>query len=194
MSSDFLSRPFDIEDYGIVYAHAQKNLGPAGVTVVLLRDDLLARIRGTVPAMLDYREHVRAKSIYNTPPVFSIYVTHLVMRWLRYEVGGLQAMNALNCAKAALLYSVLDANPGFYRGHAAINDRSLMNVTFRLPSLDLERRFLKNAQAVGLYGLEGHRTLGGIRSSLYNAVTIQAVEALCGFMEDFCRLHASEAA
>lgn len=190
MSSDFLSRPFNAEDFGIVYAHAQKNLGPAGVTVVVIRDDLVERVPEGVPAMLDYRQHVRMDSIYNTPPVFSIYVTMLVARWLRHKVGGLAAMDAMNRVKAATLYAALDDSGGFYRGHAAVRDRSLMNVAFRLPTPELEQKFLREAQACGLHGLGGHRSLGGIRASIYNAVSQDSVDALSAFMCDFQQQHA----
>jgi len=185
MSSDFMSRPVDIERFALVYAHAQKNLGPAGVTVVVLRDDVLESVPEGLPAMLDYREHARAGSIYNTPPVFAIYVTMLVSRWLREEIGGLDAMAAINCRKAELLYETIDASGGFYRGHAAPGSRSPMNVAMTLPSEELERKFLSMARQAGFYGLEGHRTLGGIRASLYNAVTVEAVEELCSFMRFF---------
>jgi phosphoserine aminotransferase len=194
MSSDFLSRPFDVERFGLIYAHAQKNLGPAGVTVVILRDDILDRAPNNLPAILDYREHVRMGSIYNTAPVFSIYVTMLVTRWLRYEVGGLSAMSGINTAKALRLYRTIDSSQGFYRGHAARRDRSLMNVVFYLPNRHLEEQFLAEAEAAGLYGLAGHRSLGGIRASLYNAVSPEAVATLCSFMEFFRQSHLAEPA
>jgi len=143
--------------------------------------------------MLDYREHARAGSIYNTPPLFAIYVTMLVTRWLRDEIGGLDAMAALNSRKAELLYETIDASGGFYRGHAAPGNRSQMNVVLTLPSEELERKFLRMAGAAGFYGLAGHRTLGGIRASIYNAVTVPAVEALCSFMRFFRDCHAGEA-
>ncbi|MBV9504069.1 MAG: 3-phosphoserine/phosphohydroxythreonine transaminase [Acidobacteriia bacterium] len=185
MSSDFLSRPFDASPFALIYAHAQKNLGPAGVTVVIVREDILERVPDNLPAMLDYREHACMGSIYNTAPVFAIYVTMLVTRWLRDSVGGLEEMEAINRAKAAELYQAIDASQGFYRGHAAPEARSLMNVVFSLLSPKLEQRFLAQAESAGLYGLAGHRSLGGIRASLYNAVTPAAVHALCGFMEFF---------
>lgn len=187
MSSDFLSRPIEGERYGLIYAHAQKNIGPAGVTVVLLRDELLQQAREPQPSFLDYRAQVRAHSILNTPPVFAIYVVLLVTRWLRDEIGGLAAMDRINRAKTELIYRVVDDSDGFYRGHAAIPDRSLMNVAFRLPSPELEQEFLAAAQAAGLSGLKGHRAIGGMRASLYNAVTLEAAERLAGFMEDFRR-------
>ncbi len=185
MSSDFLSRPVDMDRFALVYAHAQKNLGPAGVTVVVMRDEVLENVPEGLPAMLDYREHARAESVYNTPPVFAIYVTMLVTRWLRDEIGGLAAMAAINRRKAELLYETIDASGGFYHGHADPASRSQMNVALTLPSEDLQRKFLRMASAAGFYGLEGHRTLGGIRASLYNAVTVPAVEALCSFMRFF---------
>ncbi len=194
MSSDFLSRPFDVSRFGLVYAHAQKNLGPAGVTVVVIHDDLLQRIPDNLPSMLDYRSHVEAGSIYNTAPVFAIYVTMLVTRWLREEIGGVEAMQVLNAAKAARLYAAIDNSDGFYQGHAATEDRSLMNVAFRLPTPELEQKFLELAEIAGYYGLAGHRSLGGVRASLYNAVTLEAVESLCKFMGFFHDCHRDEVA
>lgn len=185
MSSDFLSRPIDARRFGLIYAHSQKNLGPAGVTLVLLHEDLLARMRHDLPSMLDYHCHAEADSIFNTPPVFAIYVTVLVTRWLRDEIGGLEAMDRINRGKAATLYEAIDASDGFYRGHADAADRSLMNVSFRLPTPELEARFLATAEAAGMYGLGGHRSLGGVRASIYNAVTPDETAALHGFMEEF---------
>lgn len=193
MSSDFLSRPVDATRFGLIYAHAQKNLGPSGVTVVVIRDDLVRRTPDGLPSMLDYRCHAKAHSIYNTPPVFAIYVTMLVARWVRRTVGGLAAMDAINQAKAERLYGALDDSGGFYRGSAAIPDRSLMNVSFNLPTPALEAAFVREAEAAGLYGLEGHRSRGGLRASLYNAVTLEAVGALTAFMEDFRARHAATA-
>jgi phosphoserine aminotransferase len=185
MSSDFLCRPIEADRFDLIYAHAQKNLGPSGVTVVILRDDLLRRMPDDLPSMLDYRVQVEKGSIYNTPPVFAIYVCLLVTRWLLRDVGGLAAMAAINRAKAERLYAVLDESEGFYRGRAARPDRSWMNVVFSLPRPEMEAAFLREAEACGFHGLEGHRTLGGLRASLYNAVTLEAVEALCDFMRDF---------
>lgn len=187
MSSDFLSRPIDVDRFSLIYAHSQKNLGPAGVTLVLLRDELLQRTPDDLHTILDYRPHVAKRSIYNTPPVFAIYVTLLVTRWLRDEIGGLAAMEAINNAKAALLYQFLDESPDFYRQRAAVKDRSVMNVVFNLPTPELEQRFLQATEAAGFAGLSGHRTIGGVRASLYNAVTVDAVAALCEFMRDFQR-------
>ncbi|MBW4598018.1 MAG: phosphoserine transaminase [Brasilonema angustatum HA4187-MV1] len=185
MSSDFLSQPIAIERYALIYAHAQKNLGPAGVTVVLLRDDLVERIPSDLHTMLDYRTHIKSKSIYNTPPVFALYVIMQVSRWLRKDIGGLAKMAEINKAKAATLYKVLDESGGFYQGHAVQEWRSLMNVAFRLADRDLERLFLKTAVENGFYGLDGHRSIGGLRASLYNAVTQSGVETLAAFMVDF---------
>lgn len=185
MSSDFLAQAFDVSQYALIYAHAQKNLGPSGVTVVLLRDALLADVPKTLHSMLDYRVHVAQGSIYNTPPVFSIYVVLLVTRWLLHEVGGLDAMQRINAQKAQRLYRCIDADAGFYRCRAARQNRSTMNAVFQLPDPALERCFLREAEAAGFYGLEGHRAVGGIRASLYNAVSLEAVDALCGFMKAF---------
>jgi phosphoserine aminotransferase len=192
MSSDFLSRPVDASDYGLIYAHAQKNLGPSGVTVVVVHDDIVRRTPDGLPSMLDYRCHAAARSVYNTPPVFAIYVTMLVARWLRREIGGLAAMEAINQAKAARLYAAIDGSDGFYRGSAPVADRSLMNVVFDLPTPALEEQFLREADEAGFYGLEGHRTRGGIRASLYNAVTEKAVGRLTEFMDEFCVRQAGE--
>ncbi len=189
MSSDFLSRPCEAERFGLIYAHAQKNIGPAGVTVVLIRDDLLPTLPEGLPGFLDFKVHAAAHSNYNTPPVFAIYVTLLVTRWLRDDIGGLVAMDAINRRKAELLYEVLDASAGFYRGRAAAADRSLMNVSFTLPTPELEQAFLSESAAAGFSGLNGHRSVGGLRASLYNAVSPEAVTALAGFMDDFRKMH-----
>jgi phosphoserine aminotransferase len=192
MSSDFLSRPHDVDQFGIIYAHAQKNLGPAGVTAVLIRNDIVDRVPTGLPSMLDYREHARMGSIYNTPPVFAIYVTMLVTRWLLDEIGGLDAMGSINRRKAATLYQYIDQSRGFYRPRVTGVDRSLMNVTFRLATPALEAEFVELAESHCLYGLGGHRTVGGIRASLYNAVSQEAVETLCEFMSWFQNTHQDE--
>ncbi len=189
MSSDFLSRPSEAERFSLIYAHAQKNLGPAGVTVVVVRDSLLQNSPTHLPAFLDYHSHIKAHSNYNTPPVFAIYVVLLVTRWLLRDIGGVGNMARINQAKAALLYGLLDQSEGFYRGHADPADRSLMNVAFNLASPEMEKRFLADALAAGFHGLAGHRSLGGIRASLYNAVTLSAVEELAQFMTDFRKQH-----
>jgi phosphoserine aminotransferase len=185
MSSDFLSQPIDANRFDLMYAHAQKNLGPAGVTIVILRHELLQHVPDGLPEYLDYRTHLAARSIYNTPPVFAIYVMLLVTRWLRDEIGGLAKMADINRDKAALLYRAIDDSAGFYQGWADIKDRSLMNVVFRLPSVELEAKFLQQAEVEGFSGLAGHRSLGGIRASIYNAMTLEAVQSLAGFMQNF---------
>jgi len=185
VSSDFLSRPIDVARYGLLYAGAQKNAGPAGVTVVIVRDDLLGRIPEGLPSILDYRTYVEHGSRYNTPPVFGIYIVMLITRWLRDEIGGLEEMHVRNRDKANLLYQILDEAPAFFRGHAQTDARSLMNVTFRLPSEDLESRFIAEAAEQGLVELKGHRSVGGIRASIYNAMPHEGVEALAAFMREF---------
>lgn len=182
-SSDILSRPIAVEKYALVYAGAQKNMGPSGVTLVILRDDLLARIPEGLHTMLDYRTHVEAKSLYNTPNTFGIYIIMLVCKWLK-EKGGLEGMHRENEAKAQILYDAIDVTD-FYRGHADPDSRSLMNITFRLPSEELEKQFAKEATAAGLDGLKGHRSVGGIRASVYNAFPREGVEALVSFMKEF---------
>ncbi|MCK9200128.1 MAG: phosphoserine transaminase [Gallionella sp.] len=196
MSSDFLSRPCEAERYSLIYAHAQKNIGPAGVTVVLVRDELLPdRTQGNanadLPGFLNYRSHIQAHSNFNTPPVFAIYVVLLVSRWLLNEIGGVARMAGINHNKAELLYRMLDGSDDFYRGRAAVQDRSMMNVVFNLPSPEMERRFISDALEAGFSGLAGHRAIGGIRASIYNALTLSAVEQLAGFMEDFRRAHSA---
>jgi phosphoserine aminotransferase len=182
-SSDILSRPIPAEKYALIYAGAQKNMGPSGVTVVILRDDLLGRIPDGLPTMLDYRTHVENKSLYNTPNTFGIYILALVCKWLKGK-GGLEGMQRENEEKAGILYDAIDATD-FYRGHADADSRSLMNVTFRLPSEELEKQFTKEATAEGLDGLKGHRSVGGIRASIYNAFPREGVEALVSFMKEF---------
>jgi phosphoserine aminotransferase len=186
-SSDILSRPVPIADYGLIYACAQKNAGPAGVTVVIIRDDLVERSCQSLPGILSYRAFAENNSLYNTPCVFGIYVMMLVTRWLLDEVGGLAEMAQQNAAKAGILYDVLDGSDGFYCGHADRNCRSTMNVTFRLPNDELEKRFLKAAEAQQLFQLKGHRSVGGIRASIYNALPLEGVEKLAGVMRDFRR-------
>jgi phosphoserine aminotransferase len=186
-SSDFLSRPLPIERYGLLYAGAQKNAGSAGLTVAIVREDLLERIPDGLPTMLDYRAHAEHRSLYNTPPVLAIDVLALVTRWVRDEVGGLEKMAERNREKAALLYEAIDASHGFYRGHAAPVARSLMNVTFRLLSEELEAAFLAEAAGRGLVELRGHRSVGGIRASIYNAMPLEGVRALAELMQSSYR-------
>ena len=188
-SSDILSRPLPLERCAMIYAGAQKNLGPAGLTLAAVRRDLLERAAPSLPAMFDYRRLAEARSLLNTPPVFAIYVTLLVTRWIRDEIGGLEEMARRNRTKARTLYQVLDESGGFYRGHALPESRSHMNVTWRLPDTELEARFLARARAAGFSGLGGHRSIGGLRASLYNAVSPESVRALAGFMEEFQRCH-----
>jgi phosphoserine aminotransferase len=184
-SSDMFSRPIDVSKHALIYAGAQKNLAPAGVTLVIIRDDMVKRSPATLATMLSYKVHVENQSMYNTPPVFAIYVMRLVMKWLLRQ-GGLGAVEKLNARKAARLYAEIDRS-GFYRGHAQKDSRSRMNITFRLPSEDLEKKFAKEATAAGLDGLKGHRSVGGMRASLYNAFPEAGVEALVGFMQEFER-------
>ena len=186
-SSDILSRPIEVEKYGLIYAGAQKNIGPSGVTVVILREDLVQPTPPDLPTMLNYKTHIKDKSLYNTPNTFGIYVIGLVCDWLK-SLGGLAAMQRINEEKAALLYGAIDATD-FYRGHAAVDSRSRMNVTFRLPDEQLEKRFAQEAEAAGFIGLKGHRSVGGLRASIYNAFPREGVEALVSFMQEFERLH-----
>jgi phosphoserine aminotransferase len=187
MSSNFLSRPVETGRYGLIYAGAQKNAGPAGVAIVIVREDLLARSGDDLPSMLDYRTYAAHHSLYNTPPVFAIYVVMLVTRWLREEVGGLEKMGALNMEKASLLYDAIDGSDGFYRGHAQPAGRSRMNVTWRLPTEERERAFLAEANERGLVELKGHRSVGGLRASIYNAMPLEGVQELREFMDAFRR-------
>ncbi len=184
MSSDFLSRPIDVRSFGLIYAGAQKNLGPAGCAVVIIRKDLLERCPPDVPIFFRYKTHAAEKSLYNTPPTFTIYIIMLVTRWLLAQ-GGVKAIAERNRQKAAKLYAAIDASGGFYRGTAVPQDRSDMNVTWRLPSEELEEKFVKEAAARGLKGLKGHRSVGGIRASIYNAFPPAGVDALIEFMREF---------
>lgn len=189
-SSEFLSRPLPVADYGLIYACAQKNAGPAGVTVVILRDDLLERSNDNLPGYLNYRLHAEQNSLFNTPPTFAIYVLNLVTQWLLDEIGGLDKMHERNQRQAAMLYKTIDESDGFYSGHAQPNCRSLMNVTFRLPRDDLQAKFLSGGQELGLCNLKGHRSVGGIRASIYNAMPVAGVEKLRSFMRNFQSQHA----
>jgi phosphoserine aminotransferase len=184
MSSDILSRPVPVDRFGVIYAGAQKNLGPAGVTVVIVRDDLLARASERVPAYLTYRAHAGANSLYNTPPVFPIWVLSAVLEWIETE-GGVGAVATRNERKAQALYQAIDESDGFYRCPVGQQWRSTMNVVFRLPTEELEAQFVAEATASGMSGLKGHRSVGGIRASIYNAMPEAGVEALIAFMKDF---------
>ncbi len=186
-SSDMFSRPIDVSRYGLIYAGAQKNLGPSGVTLVIIRDDLLSRSTKALPTMLSYAVHAENGSMYNTPPCFGIYLMGLVARWAIAE-GGLTTIAARNERKAAKLYTEIDRT-GFYRGTAQPGSRSLMNVTFRLPSEELEKKFVNDATAAGLDGLKGHRSVGGMRASIYNAFPEEGVETLVEFMKEFERVN-----
>ena len=184
-SSDMFSGPIDVSKYALIYAGAQKNLAPAGLTLVIIREDMLQRTSKSLPTMLQYPVHAENGSMYNTPPVFAIYVMRLVLAWLLKQ-GGLTAIEKINRRKADKLYAAIDKT-GFYKGHAAPDSRSRMNVTFRLQSEELEKRFAKDATAAGLDGLKGHRSVGGIRASIYNAFPEDGVDALVQFMAEFER-------
>jgi phosphoserine aminotransferase len=186
MSSDFLSRPVKVAKYGLIYAGAQKNAGPAGVTIVLIRKELLERVPEGKPVMLDYRLLAEKNSLHNTPPVFSIYIVSLVLGWL-IEKGGLEGIARLNERKASLIYEAIDQSGGFFRGYVLPGDRSRMNVTFALPSPELDEAFVREARQRDLVGVKGHRSVGGLRVSIYNALPLDAVEVLVGFMTDFQR-------
>ncbi|TWT83089.1 Phosphoserine aminotransferase [Planctomycetes bacterium CA13] len=184
-SSDLLSRPLDINKYGIIYACAQKNAGPAGVTVVIIRRDLLDHAPANLPGYMTYKNHADGDSMWNTPPTFAVWALGKVARWLTDDIGGLAAMQAVNEQKAKLVYEVIDANSNFYKGHAKPDCRSKMNVTFNLPNDELLGRFVKEAASQDLASLKGHRSVGGIRASIYNAMPLEGAEALASFMKDF---------
>ena len=184
-SSDFLCRPAPIEKYGILFACAQKNAGPAGVTVVIIRDDLVERSPNSLPSMVNYKTLAGGKSLLNTPPTFAIYMVKLVTDWLLREIGGLEKMADINRCKAKLLYDVIDSSGGFYLGHAEPDSRSLMNVPFRLANTAHDEPFLKQAAERGLVELKGHRSVGGCRASIYNAMPVEGVQLLAQFMQEF---------
>jgi len=183
-SSDFLHKKIDINKYGLIYAGAQKNIGPAGVTVVIIRKDLLERSQDSLHAYMNYKIHVENDSMYNTPTTFGIYIAGLVFKWL-LNMGGLNEMYKRNVEKAKVLYDAIDASDGYYKGTTVKEDRSLMNLTFRLPNEQLEEKFIKEASAKNFSGLKGHRSVGGIRASIYNAFPKKGVEDLVEFMKDF---------
>lgn len=185
-SSDILSRPIDIRKYGLIYAGAQKNMGPSGVTLVIIRKDLLERSQDSLHTMLNYKIHAENDSLYNTPNTFGIYIIKLVTKWL-LGLGGLEEMYKINKKKAQLLYDCIDQSGGFYKGHAEEDSRSLMNVTFNLATEELEKKLIDEATKAGFSGLRGHRSVGGLRASIYNAFPIKGVEALVDFMKDFQR-------
>ncbi|MEP6946557.1 MAG: 3-phosphoserine/phosphohydroxythreonine transaminase [Acidobacteriota bacterium] len=184
MSSDILSKPLEIENYALIYAGAQKNIGPSGATVVIIRDEMLERVASGLPSVLDYRALALNNSMVNTPNTWAIYMIGLVCDWLG-EQGGLAAMEIRNNEKAAVLYEAIDSSDGYYVGHAETSARSVMNVTFRLPTEELEDKFCSEATSNGLDGLRGHRSVGGIRASIYNAFPRAGVDALVDFMKDF---------
>ncbi len=188
MSSDMLWREFDASRFAIIYAGAQKNLGPSGVTMVVFRRDVLDRCADGLPTMVSYRTHVEKNSLFNTPPCFPIYVVGKVLRWIERE-GGLAAMGRKNREKGDLLYDLFDANPGFFRTPVRKDSRSYMNVVWRLPTEELERMFIAEAKDAGLVGLKGHRSVGGCRASIYNAMTLEGVKALADFLRDFVARH-----
>ena len=189
MSSDMLSRPLDFSKFTLIYAGAQKNLGPAGVTVVVAKKDFLAKSPKTIPTMLRYSIHAEKNSAYNTPPAFCIYMVGKTAAWLKAQ-GGLEVMAERNAKKAKLVYDVLDNSDGFYKGHADKDSRSFMNVTFRLPTEELEKKFVEEAKAHQLCGVKGHRSVGGMRTSIYNAMPMEGVERLADFMEKFKKANA----
>ena len=185
MSSDILCRPIDVSKYGLFYACAQKNAGVAGCTVVVVRKDLVER-SGDLPGYLSYAKHAAGGSRFNTPPAFGIYVTGLVCKWIEEEIDGLEAMEKQNVAKAKLIYDAIDGSDGFYTGHAATeSDRSIMNVAFKLPTAEQDADFVAKAADAGMTTLKGHRSVGGIRASIYNAMPVEGVEALASFMNDY---------
>jgi phosphoserine aminotransferase len=184
MSSDILSRPFDATKFALFYAGAQKNIGPAGVTAVVIRQSFMDGARADLPAIFSYKTYAKNSSLYNTPPVFAVYMLDLVLGWIE-GLGGLPAMAERNARKAALVYGAIDRAGGFYRGHAEPASRSQMNVTFRLPAEALEKQFVTEAQALGMVGLAGHRSVGGIRASIYNALEEESCAALAVFMDEF---------
>lgn len=189
MSSDMLSRPIDFSKFSLIYAGAQKNLGPAGVCLVVARKSMVENSPEELPVMLRYDTYAKNNSLYNTPPAFGIYILGKVARWIK-ENGGLAAMEKRNAEKAALVYDAIDQSGGFYRGHAKKSSRSLMNATFRLPSEELEKKFIAEAAAAGLGGLKGHRSVGGLRASMYNAMPKEGCQALADFMEQFKKKNA----
>ncbi|CAM4355613.1 3-phosphoserine/phosphohydroxythreonine transaminase [Paenibacillus tarimensis] len=184
MSSDILSRPVDVSKFGMIYAGAQKNLGPSGITVVIIRKDLVEASPKTLPTMLRYDTHAKNNSLYNTPPSFSVFMVNLVLKWIQSK-GGVEQVAELNRAKTSLIYNAIDQSGGFYKGFAHTESRSMMNVTFRIHSEELEKQFVKEAEQQGFVGLKGHRSVGGLRASTYNAVTHESCQALASFMAEF---------
>jgi phosphoserine aminotransferase len=186
MSSDIMWRPTDVSKFGLIYAGAQKNLGPSGVTLVIVRDDLVEAGPDSLPSMLSYKVHAKNDSMYNTPPTFAVYMLRNVLAWVK-DQGGLAGMETRNRAKADALYEAIDRYPNFYAGHARPDSRSAMNVTFRLPDEAREKAFLKGAEERGFIGLAGHRSVGGCRASIYNALPVESAKALAAFMDEFAK-------
>ncbi|HSQ34660.1 MAG TPA: 3-phosphoserine/phosphohydroxythreonine transaminase [Candidatus Binatia bacterium] len=186
MSSDIFSRRIDFKNIGLIYAGAQKNIGPSGVTLVIMRNDLVEASADGLTTMLSYKTHAKEKSMYNTPPCFAIYIIKLVMDWIENH-GGLAGIEKINDDKAKTIYDAIDGSNGYYRGTAAVKDRSKMNVTFRLPSEELEEKFINDAKKAGFIGLKGHRSVGGCRASIYNAMSLDGVVELTRFMEKFAK-------
>lgn len=184
MSSDILCRPVDVSKFSLIYAGAQKNLGPSGVTVVIMREELLEQVPKNLPTMFSFATHAKNNSLYNTPPVYSVYMVNLVLKWIK-DNGGLAAMERKNREKTALIYKAIDESNGFYRGVAQPESRSIMNITFRMQSEELEKKFVKESEQNGFVGLKGHRSVGGLRASTYNAVPYESCKALADFMADF---------
>lgn len=186
MSSDILCRPVDVSQFAMIYAGAQKNLGPSGVTAVIVSDEFLSKAKSGLPTMFAYATHAENNSLYNTPPVYSVYMMNLVLKWIKRH-GGLAAMEQANVEKTNLIYTAMDQSGGFYRGVAEPQSRSIMNITFRMETEDLEKQFVKAAEQQGFIGLKGHRSVGGLRASTYNAVPRESCEALAQFMKEFQR-------
>ncbi len=184
MSSDIASRKLDYNKFSMIYGGAQKNMGPAGAAFIIIRDDLLKQTTDAIPIILRYKTHADKKSLYNTPPAFTIYTIKLVLEWIK-NMGGLEAVEKLNLAKKERIYQMIDLNPDFYKGTVKEDSRSWMNITMRLPSEDLEKKFIEEAKNAGMVGLKGHRSVGGIRVSTYNAQTLEGIDKLVQFMEDF---------
>ncbi len=184
MSSDILSRDVDMKKFGLIYAGAQKNLGPAGVTVVIIREDLMGRTKEELPAMQKYKTHAEKSSTFNTPPCFAVYLSKLVLEWMK-ENGGVEGNEKRNREKAGMLYRVIDESNGFYKGHAEKDSRSIMNVTFRLPTEELEDKCIQEGLQNELLGLKGHRSVGGMRASIYNSMPVEGGKRLCEFLKEF---------
>ena len=188
VSSCILSRPIDVEKFGLLYAGAQKNMAPAGLTVVIVREDLIGNARDITPTMFDYKVHADAGSMYNTPPTYSIYMCKLVLEWIKNEIGGLEAMEKINVNKSKILYDYLDGSK-LFKGCAEKDSRSIMNVTFVTGDTDLDAEFVKEASAAGFVNIKGHRSVGGMRASIYNAMPTEGIEKLVAFMADFEKRH-----